>query len=260
MSNLTVIFSEMSNVRENYMTFHVYVGYDAINHLAYRVLEASILDQTKETIIIHPLRDWQVRMEGYYWREYKMLKTGQKWDILDERPHSTEFSYTRFLTPLIHRAKNRTGPALFMDADMMVRGDLAELFYLSDHNYEVQVVQHDYNPVESTKIVAVEQQLYDRKNWSSMMLFANSYAIQYTEADVNRMNRDWLHQLRWANKIGDIDKRWNWLEGWHDKDLDPLNVHFTRGTPDLPNWGKVDFAKEYWRWAKLAGWRGHNSL
>lgn len=242
------------------MTLHVYVGYDAIDHLAYRVLEASILDQTREDVKIHPLRDWQLRAEGFYWREYKVLKTGQKLDLLDQRPHSTEFSYTRFLTPLIHRAKKRTGAALFMDADMMLRGDIGALFDMADKRYSVQVVKHDYKPVETTKIVGVEQQLYDRKNWSSLMLFPNPYSVLYTETDVSNRGRDWLHQLQWAGNIGGIPTRWNWLEGWHRPDMDPLNVHFTRGTPDLPGWGNVDFADEYWHWANRAGWRGGDGL
>lgn len=247
------------------MTLHVYIGFDAIDHLAYRVCESSILDQTKADVEIHPLRDWQLRHEGFYWRSWMMLPSGQKKDVRDQRGHSTEFSYTRFLTPLIHRKKRRKGPALFLDADMMFRADIGELFELADDRFDVQCVHHEYKPEESVKIVGVKQEQYERKNWSSVMLFPNPARIsappsKLTIDNVNERGRDWLHQMRWADSIGQLPEEWNWLEGWSSKDIVPKNVHFTRGTPDLPDWGAVDYAFEYWKWADLSGWRGHNIL
>jgi hypothetical protein len=241
------------------MKLHVYIGFDAIDHLAYRVCEASILAHTTRDIEIHPIRDWQVRGEGFYYRSWQMQPSGQKMDIQDKRPHSTEFSYTRFLTPVIHRTKEREGPALFMDADMMLRDDIAKLFELADKDYDVMCVKHDYTPPEEEKIVGVVQQQYDRKNWSSVMLFPDPESCQLEIANVNTKDRDWLHQMMWANQIGELPERWNWLEGW-SQHIDPAIVHFTRGTPDLPDWGDVQYAFEYWENAWAAGWKGHNEL
>lgn len=241
------------------MTLHIYIGFDAIDHLAYRVCEASILGQTGEDVEIHPLRDWQLRQEAFYTRAYSVAASGQKMDFLDGRSHSTEFSYTRFLTPLIHLIKGRKGPCLFMDADTMLRGDIGELFAAADHSHVVQCVHHNHVPAETSKIVGVVQQQYDRKNWSSVMLFPGR--VPYTIEDVNLKDRDWLHQMRWADgrSIGELGEEWNWLEGWSTHE-DPKIVHFTRGTPDLPGWDKVHYGGEFWQWAERAGWLGHNIL
>lgn len=243
------------------MTLHVYIGFDAIDHLAYRVAERSILEQASKEVAIHPLRDWQLRGEGLYTRQWKMLATGQKWDLLDEKPHSTEFSYTRFLTPIIHKRKRREGPALFIDADMMFRADIVELFDLADSRYDVMVVKHDHKPPEATKIVGVVQQQYERKNWASVMLFPHC-SVALDVKDVNTKHRDYLTMLEWADddKIGELPEEWNWLDGWSDGAIDPKNVHHTRGTPDMPDWADVAYADEWWKWAREAGWLGMNEL
>ena len=241
------------------MTLHVYIGFDAIDHLAYRVAEKSILEQASKEVAIHPLRDWQLRGEGLYTRSYKMQANGQKWDLKDEAAHSTEFSYTRFLTPIIHKRKRRQGPALFIDADMMFRTDIAELFELADPQYDVMCVKHNHKPPEETKIVGVIQQQYERKNWSSVMLFPTMSA-RLNVQDVNFKHRDWLHGMEWAKEIGSLPEEWNWLDGWSDGAIEPKNVHFTRGTPDCPDWADTTYAEEYWKWAQDAGWLGYNEL
>jgi hypothetical protein len=149
-----------------------------------------------------------------------------------------------------------------MDADMMVRRDITELFALADPNFDVQVVKHNYQPKEGTKIVGVAQQQYPRKNWSSVMLFADAdFKMHYGVDAVNNRSRDWLHQFAWTEDIGDLPETWNWLEGHSSLDINPANVHFTRGTPDLPGYEDVAYADEYWEYAKAAGFRReHNSL
>jgi len=244
------------------MTLHIYIGFDAIDHLAYRVCEKSILDNTRADVQIHPLRDWQLRGEGFYTRPYLMNPNGQKQDLITGALHSTEFSFTRFLTPIIHRAKRREGPCLFIDADQMFLGDVAELFALADRDFDVQVVKHVHNPKEETKTVGVVQQQYMRKNWSSVMLFPNAETAQLTLEDVNYRGRGYLHGFEWVNpsRIGPLPEEWNWLEGWSKSSIAPKNVHFTRGTPDLPGYEDVAYAETYMKIAKDAGWLGHNEL
>ena len=242
------------------MIRHIYIGFDAIDHLAYRVCETSILDQTKAEIKIHALRDWELRMRGFYSRSYYVMATGQKHDFLHPSLNSTEFTYTRFLTPLIHKAAHRVGPCVFMDADMMLRGDIEELFALSDNRFDVMCVKHDHQPLEVTKIVGVAQQLYKRKNWASVMLFPDVSNVVLTQEDVSTRHRDWLHQMLWANNVGSLPEEWNWLDGWSPPAMDPKIVHHTRGTPDMPDWADVAYAEEWWAWAIKAGWRGHGEL
>ena len=246
------------------MTHHVYIGFDAIDHLAYRVCEQSILDNNHSgaDIQIHPLRDWELRQQGYYKRAHKVKENGQKVDLATGDRFSTEFSFTRFLTPLIHSDKNRKGPCLFMDADMLVRADITELFGWADEACTVQVVQHEHIPSEEKKIVGVIQQQYKRKNWSSLMLFPNALDPDYYFHDVNTRHRNWLHQFEWVNddKIGALPVAWNWLEGYSPAYYDPKIVHYTRGTPDLPGYENAHYADEYWEYAKAAGFRREHNL
>jgi hypothetical protein len=65
-----------------------------------------------------------VELMGLYRRESEMID-GQPYDVIDGRPFSTEFSFTRFLVPALNMYE---GKALFMDSDMYVRADINELF------------------------------------------------------------------------------------------------------------------------------------
>jgi hypothetical protein len=64
-----------------------------------------------------------------------------------------------------------------------------------------------------------------------------------------------LQRFQWLEdaEIGALDERWNWLCGWSDPDIDPCNVHFTRGTPDLNGWRNEPFAEEWWAELKETG-------
>ncbi len=229
-------------------TNHVYIGYDPIDSLAFQVAVRSIRKYRQGPVEIHPLREWELRHMGIFTRPHLVAGTGQKFDVQEGRAHSTEFTFTRWLVPYIHRiVKGRSGPALFIDADMMFRADIGELFDLFDSNCDVQVVKHDHKPEEATKIIGVVQQQYERKNWASVMLF-NPDRRYLTPAEVNNSTRDRLYKFEWteASRIGGLPEEWNWLEGWSSQDLIPKNVHHTRGTPDMPDWSHVAFAKEWW--------------
>lgn len=250
---------------------HIYIGYDPVDALAYQVLERSIVDNVPHgrKIEIHPLRDWELRRRGFYNRPHLIQASGRKTELVLDGTISTDFSLTRFLVPMIHFMAGRTGPALFMDADMMVTTDIGELFDLADDSYLVQVVKHNYQPEEKTKIIGQEQRLYPRKNWSSVMLFPNGADIPLVEtlspATVNSQAHDWLHGFAWCDSdlIGDLPETWNWLEGWskmppaHEL---PANVHYTRGTPDIPEWKDVAYAEEWWAYAYAAGFLGFDRL
>ena len=81
-----------------------------------------------------------------------------------------EFTFTRFLIPFINLHK---GLALFMDCDMFLRADITEVFdeYGQFDEYAVSVVKHDYKPKEIFKMDNQIQSNYNRKNWSSLVLW-----------------------------------------------------------------------------------------
>ena len=233
-------------------SLHVYVGWDQRDALAYEVCARSLKRHASIPIQVIPLKDWELRARGHYWRPYRVDERGQMWDARDGLPFSTNFSYTRFCVPLLE--DYGTGPVVFCDGDMLWRADVAELVAeLGDK--AVACVQHDHRPREATKMTGNVQRQYRRKNWSSLMVLRPDRCRGLTRYAVNNMARDWLNGFCWINeKIGALPEVWNWLEGWSDPDLDPKVVHFTRGTPDMPGYEDVAYAQE-WR-AVVTAMRG----
>jgi hypothetical protein len=157
---------------------------------------------------------------------------------------STEFTYTRFLTPALAGFE---GWALFCDSDFLWLGDIAGLVEYTRTPKAVFCVQHDYTPKETVKMDGAVQTAYPRKNWSSLMLFNCDHPSvkQLTPEVVNRETGAYLHRIQWAadDEIGALPVEWNWLEGWNEKPAigTPKAVHFTRGGPWFEQWQDVDY-------------------
>jgi hypothetical protein len=221
---------------------NVYIGLDKnIGATAAAVCEKSIRAHASIPVSVTMLdQDW-LRAVGLYHRQF-YVENSQFYDARDSRPFSTQFSFTRFLTPSLQPS----GWALFMDSDFMFRADIADLAALFDDQYSLMCVKHQYAPTDKTKMAGQLQQNYDRKNWSSLMAF-NCDRNHVTPFQVNSQPGSWLHQMRWLadSEIGEFPETWNWLDG-HSKGDNPKVVHHTRGTPDLPGWEDVAYADE-WR-------------
>ena len=99
---------------------------------------------------------------------------------------STEFSFTRFLVPYL---SDYTGWSLFCDCDMLMLDDIAKLWALRDDRYAVQVVKHDHKPRESIKFLKQPQSKYEKKNWSSVILFNNTAKCRAPTSRVQRSTR-----------------------------------------------------------------------
>lgn len=219
----------------------IYVGYDDREKDAYEVLRHSILKYNKEYDVI-PLVQPALRRAGLYRRTARMDSVDFKRVMVDEtdgRPFSTQFTFTRFLIPALNQYD---GWALFMDADMMLRTDIGELFdkYTQYDEYAIQCVKHNYNPNKSVKMDGQVQQTYNRKNWSSFMLWNCSHSsnLKLTVDDANVKPGSWLHGFEWLkdHEIGHIDEEWNWLDDWSPEHINPKNVHFTTGGPWFTEW------------------------
>jgi len=176
-------------------------------------------------------------------------------DSVDGRPFSTDFSFTRFLVPFLHQNE---GLALFIDSDMYFRSDPALIFDEYDGRSAIQVVKHDYQTSESTKMDGRAQQNYSRKNWSSVVLWdcGHKANLELTVDDVNTRTGRWLHNFMWlyADDIGELSPSWNYLVGHTDDTIEPSLVHFTAGIPTYescnPRPGKDElYVKE---WLQLA--------
>ncbi|MCQ8781791.1 glycosyltransferase family protein [Mangrovibrevibacter kandeliae] len=208
----------------------VCIGFDSKEVVAYHVLCQSILDRASIPVQFVPIV--LSNLGGIFTRERNALQ-------------STEFSFSRFLTPLL---SDYQGWSLFLDCDMLFRADIAELWALRDDRYAVQVVKHDYQPKVETKFLGQTQTKYEKKNWSSAMLFNNARCTALTQDYVNTATGLQLHQFKWLDgdeNIGEIPAAWNWLVNEYDYDPNAKNVHFTDGGPYFDEYRNDDYAEEW---------------
>lgn len=209
----------------------VYIGFDRQEIVAYHVLCQSILEQSSRPVRFTPLN-------------LASLKPVFDREMLSQQ--STEFSFSRFLTPWL---SGYEGWSLFMDCDMVARADFAELFALCDDRYAVMVAKHDYVPRDEVKFLNHQQAKYAKKNWSSVMLLNNARCRALTPAYVQAASGLQLHQFHWLEDealIGDLPLEWNWLVGEYAYNPDAKVAHFTRGGPYFTGYEDCDYADD-WR-------------
>ena len=223
--------------------FRIFIGWDRREPEAYDVARHSLMRRASIPVSVVPLKLDELRAREYYWRDEDPLA-------------STEFTYTRFLTPAL---AGFSGWALFCDCDFLWLGDVAGLTQYTKTDKAVYCVQHDYTPKEKTKMDGAVQTSYPRKNWSSLMLLncAHPSVRKLTVELVNRESGAYLHRMQWAadEEIGELPVEWNWLEGWNEKPAQgtPKAVHFTRGGPWFPQWQNVDYGDLWLKERALAG-------
>ena len=214
----------------------VYVGWDSREDIAFQVCKRSLETHSSIPLHIVPIRQNDMRQRGLYWRGPDSLS-------------STEFSFTRFLTPYLAGYK---GWAVFVDCDFLFRRDIANLLDYRDSSKALYCVKHDYVPKELTKMDGQAQTQYPRKNWSSFMLIncAHDQVANLNPDVVNTATGLFLHRFNWLTDdvIGSLPVTWNYLEGWHTaaECADPIAVHFTRGGPWFEEWRGVEYGDE-WR-------------
>ena len=210
----------------------VFIGFDTVETVSYHVLSHSIQARCSEPVSITPLMLTQ--LSGLMTREHHNLQ-------------STEFSFSRFLVPHLC---DYQGWALFMDCDMLVLDDMADLWKLRDDNFAVQVVKHDHVPKETTKFLGQPQSKYEKKNWSSVTLFNNGKCRALTPDFVNTATGLELHRYQWLDGdhlIGDIPHRWNHLVGYDETVPagEVSNLHYTIGGPYFDDYKDTDYAAEW---------------
>jgi hypothetical protein len=215
--------------------FRIYIGWDGREPEAYEVAKFSLTRRASIPVSVTAIKLDELRAKKLYWRDQDPLA-------------STEFTYSRFLTPAL---AGYSGWALFCDCDFLWLGDIAGLVEYTKTPKAVYCVQHDYRPKETVKMDGAVQTTYPRKNWSSLMLFNCEHPAvkRLTPEVVNRETGAYLHRMQWVadEDIGSLPVEWNWLEGWNEKPAKgtPKAVHFTRGGPWFDNWKNVDYG-ELW--------------
>ena len=211
---------------------NIFIGYDNKERVAYNVLSHSIIQNSTKPVAITPIA--LNNLKDDFVRERNSLS-------------STEFSFSRFMIPHL---MNYQGWALFMDCDMLMFEDVAELWRMRDDSKAIQVCKHDYVPKEKTKFLGQTQTAYPKKNWSSFMLMNCKKCSTLTPDYVNRASGLELHQFKWLESeelIGELPLEWNWLVGEYEYKEDVKNVHYTEGGPWFTDYRECDYSKDWFK-------------
>lgn len=198
----------------------IFIGYDDRQAVSYHVLCASIMKHASQPVAITPL----------------VLPT-----LPMKRRGLTPFTFSRFICPYLCGFYGRS---LFLDADMMLRADIAELFSFTG-DFDVAVVQNKM-----------------RFEWSSVMLFNNERCKILTPEYIDDLAGNPM-KMGWSQSIGALPPEWNHLVGYDTPNPDAKLVHFTQGVPAWPETMQCEHAGE-WRstvleliqakpWAEIMG-------
>lgn len=168
---------------------------------------------------------------------------------------SNAFNRSRFLVPALC---NFEGWALFLDGDMVVDLDIAQLWAWRTALFDkaVGVVKHDYTTKHHRKYVGTAMESanvdYPKKNQSSVMLWncAHSPNKSLTRDFVGKATSQYLHRFEWLSEsaVGAISPGWNYLVGEQAPSIAHL-YHYTMGVSGI---------KHYADWH--ASWKWHSGL
>jgi len=210
----------------------IFIGYDHAESVAWHVLAHSILMRSSAPVSLIPINIGNIDKSVF--------------NRPRDQKQSNEFAFTRWLVPYLC---NYRGCAIFMDCDMLLRTDITELVKLYDEQYAVQVVKHDYVPKDDIKYLGNKQTSYNKKNWSSVMMFNCAACKMLTPEYINTASGLELHQFKWLSSddmIGALPATWNWLVGEYDYNPHVGIVHFTVGGPYFKEYAHCDYSAE-WR-------------
>jgi hypothetical protein len=193
---------------------HIFIGVDVRQPVAFTALQSSIIARASEPVAITPL-------------------------LIDALPVKrrglTDFTFTRYLPPYL---MGYEGISLFLDADMIVLGDIVELFNLFDDKYAVQVVKGKH-----------------QFEWPSLMLFNNAKCKVLTPEFIEN---DAPHALEWG-AVGDLPKEWNHCVGYDAPNPDAKLIHYTMGIPAFKEVQHLERADEWKQEIRAAnstvGWK-----
>ncbi len=182
----------------------VFLGYDPRQPVAFHVAAHSIQRRATAPVAIVRLQLNQLPLK---------------------RRGLTEFTYSRFLVPWLCGFQ---GHAIFADADVLCRADIAELIALAaKQSVAVSVVQNKR-----------------RFEWASLMVFNNAECRVLTPEYVADPSHG-LFDFKWAGSVGSLPAEWNHLEGYDEPREDAKLVHFTQGVPVWPETRETQHADEW---------------
>ncbi len=199
---------------------------------------------------VTPVYHKTLRHAGMFYRPWRIDEDGQYWDEVDGKPFSTEFSHSRFLVPEIARRNNLSGWVLFCDSDFLFLSDVCEVFDYCDDDYAVMCVKHNYHPEEAVKMDGMLQQDYDKKLWSSFVLYNLDHPAndRLDEVMVNSETGANLHNFSWLDsddQIGSLPHGWNYIPGVSSGTNDVKAIHYSLGGPWFDGFQDSEFAEKW---------------
>ena len=201
-------------------TIPIFIGYDHRERIATNILIDSLYQNSSYPISITPIVTEQLEVNGFHSRKREIKQ-------------STSFSFTRFLVPYL---MGYEGWAIFMDCDVLCRGDIKKLWKLKNDKYAIMCVHHNHLPKEEKKFLGEIQSSYPKKNWSSVMLINCSMCKALTIDYINNASGIDLHRFNWLDNedlVGEIDESWNYLVNVQSekKSEKAQLIHWTLGGP-----------------------------
>lgn len=176
------------------MQKQVWIGHDPRQPLSYNVMRYSVERHASKPISVRGL----------------MLK-----QLPIKRQGATEFTFSRFLVPYLSEFE---GYSMFADEDMVVTGDVLELF-----DYVANDEQHD----------VWVMQAQERFEWPSVMVFNNAKLKHMTPEFVDDPANG-LFDFAWASSIGELPPEWNHCVSMMPSRMDAKLYHWTAGIPFWP--------------------------
>lgn len=181
----------------------VFVGVDKRQPIAYTVCRSSIERHASAPVQIEPIR--------------------LQWTPINRRG-LTDFTFARYAAPFLCGYE---GVSIFMDADVVVLGDIHELAAVAHRECPVSVVKGKL-----------------RFEWPSVMVFQNDLCKALTPEYINDITSN-PQNLDWGNPVGELPPEWNFCVGYDEPAGLPKLLHYTQGIPCFPETKDCDFAQEW---------------
>jgi hypothetical protein len=174
----------------------IFVGFDERQRVSFTTLATSIFETASRPVSVSPL----------------VLNT-----LPITRRGLTPFTFSRFLVPWLCDFQ---GPAIFMDADMLLASDITELEDLISDDVAVSVVR-SLETYEQTSFMLLNCAHPSHRKLTPEFI---------QETSIGLLALEWVEK----NEIGSLDPKWNQLVGYQDVDLTQGNIHYTMGIPAFP--------------------------
>ena len=199
------------------LPLRTYIGFDHRAHVAAHVCYQSIFARASvpvaNTVLVLP--------------QLPITRTGL-----------TTFTWSRFLVPYL---QGYQGLALFLDSDIILQADIAELFALAAKDMTKAVWVVDYqNP----------QLRFER---AAVMLFNCSHPDNAVlTPDYIETTNDSLHKISWTQNIGSLPEEWGHLVMYQPPKHAKL-IHYTAGIPAWEETKILGYANEWFEEANRMG-------